>query len=635
MYNQYFGLKERPFKLVPNPAYLYLSRSHEEALGHLNYAIQHGDGFVEITGEAGTGKTTICRMFLENLDDHSDAAYIFNPKLDSIQLLKAINTEFGIDAVADNIRDLIDVLNRYLLERKADRKHAILLIDEAQNLSKDVLEQLRLLSNLEMNAAKLIQIILVGQPELSEMLDSYELRQLSQRITLRCHLMPLSLKETGGYIRHRLGIASCGSRVKFTRPAIRAIYRHSCGIPRLINIVCDRSLLAAFSENKRVINRNVVRTAIAELKGRGRQSTSEGIKPILLFAGLCLVLLLLIRFPSGISGNVSLWEKGRKGGRPASAINSINREPRLPRYADDRSGSGPAQPSVSFERSTARDSFITNENNPMESLPPETTSSAPQQVPTDGIASHGVRMESGKEKDLPPEPPLQELQSLLQGFSARTSRKLAATGAIRRWHADADVMPYLDAVDDDLEFFRLAAKQNGLMTIRTETDLNTLCRINLPAILELYPEGGLTPRYLAVTRVDEKRLTVMLDDTPVMVAAVELTPYWKGGAIVPWKNFYNYVGLVPINAPRDTILTLKMHLKEIGNPDVPLNPFYDDATREVITRIQGKHGIVEDGIVGPLTYIVLYNATASLSIPHLSNEEGNPKGMGGGLALVP
>ena len=269
MYNSFFGFKERPFQLVPNPAYLFLSRCHEEALAHLTYALSQGDGFVEITGEVGTGKTTLCRAFLENLDHNTEAAYIFNPKLDSLQLLKTINDEFGLSSEADNIKDLIDTLNDFLIRRKAEGKKVILVIDEAQNLSKDVLEQLRLLSNLETSTSKLIQIVLVGQPELGDMLDSYELRQLGQRITLSYTLNPLNFRETRDYIRHRLQVASQKPGVKFTWPAIRTIYRYSGGIPRLINIACDRSLLTAFGLDRRKVTAGIASASIRELAGRG------------------------------------------------------------------------------------------------------------------------------------------------------------------------------------------------------------------------------------------------------------------------------------------------------------------------------------------------------------------------------
>jgi general secretion pathway protein A len=269
MYTNFFGFKERPFQLVPNPEYLFLSRSHEEAIAHLNYAISHGDGFVEITGEVGTGKTTLCRVFLENLDENTEVAYIFNPRLNSMELLRAINDEFGIPSDADNAKDLIDTLNAFLMEKKSQKKNAILLIDEAQNLDKEVMEQLRLLSNLETNTSKLLQIILVGQPELRHLLDAYELRQLRQRITLRWYLTPLNRKETIEYIRHRVNIASKKTGDKFTPLAYHLIYKYSGGIPRLINIACDRAFLTAFGFNQRKVTGSIAGSSIKELRTRG------------------------------------------------------------------------------------------------------------------------------------------------------------------------------------------------------------------------------------------------------------------------------------------------------------------------------------------------------------------------------
>ena len=291
MYKNFFGFRERPFQLIPNPAYLYLSPSHEEALAHLSYAISQGDGFVEIIGEVGTGKTTLCRAFLENLDESVEAAYIFNPKLNSRQLLKAINREFDIDSQTDDINTLIEALNLFLMEKKAEGKRVILLIDEAQNLSKPVLEQIRLLSNLETTTSKLLQIILVGQPELGAMLDTYELRQLGQRITLSCSLEPLNLRDTKEYIQHRIRVASKRSGVKFTRAAFRSIYRYSGGYPRLINIACDRALLTGYSLNRHRISGSIARSAVRELASRGdvkRFGLYEGRKG-LLFVGLLLL----------------------------------------------------------------------------------------------------------------------------------------------------------------------------------------------------------------------------------------------------------------------------------------------------------------------------------------------------------
>jgi len=274
MYNQFFDFKERPFKLVPNPEYLYLSRIHEEVLARLNYAVDYGEGFVAITGEVGTGKTTLCRMFLENLDENTEAAYIFNPKLDVLQLLKSINDEFGLPSTdTDSIKTLIDRLNAFLLDMKAQDRRVLLLVDEAQNLSVDVLEQLRLLSNLETTTSKLLQIILVGQPELGALLESDALRQLNQRITLSCHLIPLTLEETREYIRHRIHIASRKPGLAFSAAAYRSIFKYSGGVPRLINIACDRSLLTAFTRGKHGITNDIVKQALQELNGERSRKT--------------------------------------------------------------------------------------------------------------------------------------------------------------------------------------------------------------------------------------------------------------------------------------------------------------------------------------------------------------------------
>ena len=290
MYNAYFGFREKPFKLVPNPEYLFLSRSHEDALAYLNYAISQGEGFVEITGEVGTGKTTLCRAFLESLDDSTVAAYIFNPKLSPKQLIRSINDEFGIAYDTDDTKDLIDKLNRFLLQKRQERKKVIILIDEAQNLSETVLEQLRLLSNLETKKEKLLQIILVGQPELAAMLDSHDLRQIGQRISIRCQISPLSLKETQEYIQYRLNIASQKRLTLFDPAAIRQIYAYSGGIPRMINIACDRSLLTAFGMNRSKVTRRIAQAALSEITHRGRvpaRGLMDGRRALAVFVIAC------------------------------------------------------------------------------------------------------------------------------------------------------------------------------------------------------------------------------------------------------------------------------------------------------------------------------------------------------------
>jgi type II secretory pathway predicted ATPase ExeA len=299
MYNKFFGFKEKPFKLVPNPEYLFLSKSHEEALGHLTYAISHGDGFVEITGEVGTGKTTLCRVFLGGLDKSIEAAYIFNPKLDAMQLLKAINDELGIDSKPDNTKDLIDILNGFLIEKKASGQKVLVLIDEAQNLSLEVLEQLRLLSNLETTQEKLLQIILVGQPELGDMLSSHQLRQLGQRITINCQLDPLTFQEAMDYIRHRISLASHRAGPPFDKSSYRAIYEYSRGIPRLINIACDRILLNAFTRNSFKVNGSITKEAIKELtrkKSGASHGLLQGASGLTILSAILIPLIILILY---------------------------------------------------------------------------------------------------------------------------------------------------------------------------------------------------------------------------------------------------------------------------------------------------------------------------------------------------
>lgn len=266
MYQSYFGLTEAPFSIAPSPRYLYMSQRHQEALAHLLYGVSGDGGFVLLTGEVGTGKTTVCRCLLEQIPETCDVAYIFNPKLTVEELLSTICIEFGIDCPAGNtsIKVFVDRINAHLLEAHAKGRHAVLIIDEAQNLSADVLEQMRLLTNLETNERKLLQIILLGQPELAEMLARPELRQLAQRIIARYHLGTLSKAEVAAYVRHRLEVA--GTQHTLFPPAIMGrLYRLSGGVPRIINVLCDRALLGAFVQGKERVDRRTLAQAAREV----------------------------------------------------------------------------------------------------------------------------------------------------------------------------------------------------------------------------------------------------------------------------------------------------------------------------------------------------------------------------------
>ncbi len=268
MYIAHFGLKTPPFAITPDPHFLYLSERHREALAHLLYGINEGTGFVLLTGEVGTGKTTLCRSLMEQLSDNVDVALLFNPRLSSMELLAALFDELRIEYQRNifTLKDFIDTLNTYLLTAHSVGRKTVLILDEAQNLTSDALEQIRLLTNLETTHHKLLQIILVGQPELNVILKRRNLRQLAQRITARYHLLPLSAKDTDAYINHRLAISGAKAPL-FTNSAMRLIYRYSSGIPRLINIICDRALLGGYVNNQRPINNNIVRKAVREVRG--------------------------------------------------------------------------------------------------------------------------------------------------------------------------------------------------------------------------------------------------------------------------------------------------------------------------------------------------------------------------------
>ncbi len=269
MYLAYFGLREPPFSITPDPRFLYMSARHREALAHLVYGVGEHGGFVQLTGEVGTGKTSVCRCLLEQLPNHVDIALILNPRVSPVELLALVCDELRIPypAGTKTQKELVDRLHRHLLEAHGRGRRTVLIIDEAQNLSPEVLEEVRLLTNLETTTDKLLQVILIGQPELAALLEEAKLRQLAQRVTARYHLEPLSRPETRAYVRHRLGVAGRHAPL-FTPSAVRQVHRETYGIPRLINAIADRALLGAYTREQSQVDAATVRRAAAEVLGR-------------------------------------------------------------------------------------------------------------------------------------------------------------------------------------------------------------------------------------------------------------------------------------------------------------------------------------------------------------------------------
>lgn len=267
MYLSFYGLAQAPFDITPNPRFLFQSTKHREAINHLLYGIRERKGFVQLTGEVGAGKTTLCRSLLEQLDPSFSTALILNPVMTAEELVRAIAAEFGLNASGRDRLETIATINEHLLTQAQNGRDCVLIIDEAQDLTDDLLEQVRLLSNIELDDRKLLQIVLLGQPELRDRLNNPRLRQLRQRITVRYHLAPLTRAEVSQYVKHRLELAGANGTPHFTQPAYWRLFHYSGGIPRLINAVCDKALLAGFVEQSDRISYRMVNRAIRELEG--------------------------------------------------------------------------------------------------------------------------------------------------------------------------------------------------------------------------------------------------------------------------------------------------------------------------------------------------------------------------------
>jgi general secretion pathway protein A len=297
MYNQFYGFKEKPFEINPDPDFLFLSESHREALSHLIYATKERKGFTVITGEVGTGKTTLARAFLSRLNGQIKTAYIFNPNLTSIDFLRYICEDLGIKGEKLSKGQYIAHLHEFLLDHYRRNEQVLLIVDEAQNLPQALLEEVRLLTNLETSKNKLLQVILIGQPELNNVLNDHQFRQLKQRVSLRYHLQTFNEEETRKYIESRLINAGSADSHMFTAKALKKIYNYSNGIPRLINITCDNALLSGFTTGQKVIGDRIIGEVVDKLEGRFKRPSKK--KSRLSFF-LILILFLII-------GCFSLW----------------------------------------------------------------------------------------------------------------------------------------------------------------------------------------------------------------------------------------------------------------------------------------------------------------------------------------
>ncbi len=565
MYNTFFGFKEKPFTLNPDPEYIFLSKSHEEVLSHLTYSIHEGNGFAKITGRVGSGKTLLCRTFLESLDQSVNSAYIFNPKLDPVQLLKTINDEFGINSNADNIKALTDELNAFLIQQKTEGKKTALIIDEAQDLSIEALEQIRLLSNLETVKSKLLLIILVGQSELNTLLEKYELRQLAQRISLSCELTSLTLSETKDYITHRLHIASRRRGDIFTKETVKKIFEYSKGIPRLINIICDRMLLTAFSNNSNYVTKKIAETTMGEIRRVGKSKKSDNSKIFISGAAAAILVSIFLFFI--IKANTFTTKKS-----PVQQTENI----------------------IRLEKKI----------------------NMPQKIVEEQIFEPALNVELQKK---PPTAKKSKIKSILAEASAMT----AAKDIIKLWDIDFNEPDSSSIYSDPNLFFISIGQYNNFMVKKLGNSINLLKKLNLPAVLELNPIESDIKKFVILTGISENEKEVILKSGE-KTETVPIEELYKNNfsyAYVFWKNFFNIVGTPPVDTLPSSISSLKILLKSVGFNHLIPNYEFNDKTDQAIRSVQQKHNITQDGVVGSLTKIILYNELGTLDIPHIRFEK--------------
>jgi len=562
MYEKHFGLTERPFSIAPDPRFLYMSQQHREALAHLLYGVGEGGGFVQLTGEVGTGKTTICRCLLEQLPENVDVALILNPRVTALELLASLCDELHIQYVKDttSIKLLIDALNAYLLDTHAKGRRAVLMIDEAQNLSAEALEQVRLLTNLETTREKLLQIILIGQPELRNLLARDDLRQLSQRINARFHLDPINRAEAAAYIRHRLQV--CGAREPlFNENAVDLVHKLSAGVPRLINVLCDRAMLGTFVEGKRKVDVAIVhRAAMEVLPEEGLDAPKQTIWPWLAAsAALVLVVVLVyLLFP-------------------------FNERPQTSQLAMEAI------------------------DNPLESEPPA--------APVTGLPTTGPPQESA----LPPTadvavPPVTDRPALALTVALAQAGPDAAAQA---WSALYGVWGLQSSAVSDAQACAQAPAA-GLRCLQGGGGWTALEGYDRPAVLLLVAAEG---RRVAVLlqEVLGSRAKIKLDDREMEVPITDLKRHWFGEYRLLWKTPPNGSTSLRYGERSADVKWLREQLQRAtGLTSIAPDPMvFDAGLKELLQTFQRDQALSADGVAGPRTFINLNNLGTQPSVPRL------------------
>ncbi|MCG8014657.1 MAG: AAA family ATPase [Candidatus Thiodiazotropha sp. 'RUGA'] len=621
MFQDYFGIAEDPFAITPDPKYLFLSERHRNGFAHLLYGVTQGGGFVQLTGEVGTGKTLLCRKLLAQLPRAVDVAFVFNPRLSPLELVATICDELRVlyPLGCSSIKEIVDFLNAYLLETHAQGRRTVVIIDEAQNLSFESLEQIRLLTNLETSSEKLLQIILVGQPELRSLLNRPDLRQLAQRVTARYHLTPLSRSETRAYILHRLKVAGL-ERPMFTDGAIRRVYKLSGGIPRLINILCSRGMLAAYGKRKGQVSRGMLSQVARELRGE------EG---------------LVFRFPSwgwvvaGASATLLLLAL-----LPQVDLFQLFAEPRHEAQVVEEPLSEDLQQPQQLQHSRE----LQERQEPQQDPEPQQISEVKKQPAVDSAAGAIVEQAVAAEPDrsaltvpdvLSPEALKaadQAANSIVVDEPQQTEQTDPETSGLsgligNENSAFSTLFSYWQEVYPSGGKTRSScdkAEEVGLSCLFGRGSWKTLEYYNRPAILELMMAQG--KRYhVVLTGMHDQSVTLDMNGRKFSFDYAEMDRLWTGSYIILWRPpslARTSLQLGQSGSDVGWLISILDKIEGIESDYNLRNPRFDQRLHQRVVRFQRENGLSADGIVGKQTLIQLKGMVTDRTRPALLRPGG-------------
>ena len=579
MYSEYFGFKEAPFAIAPDPRYLYMTSQHREALAHLVYGLNSEGGCILLTGEVGTGKTTICRCLLEQIPNQAKVALVLNPKVNEIELLETICDELNISYPTDtdnSLKTYTDRIYTYLIESNRRNEKTVLIIDEAQNLDSKVLEQLRLLTNLETNQRKLLQIIILGQPELLDILARTEMRQLAQRITARFHLKPLTKPEMKAYISHRLAVAGQNIQL-FPENSIKLLFKMSKGVPRLINILCDRALLGAYVENQYVASPPIVKKAAKEVFGELKnveqnQKIKRWLFPIAILTSISIIVIVAFTLFTPPYNTYNRSEQQTDTSKKAihHPLDEALEKTQIigtaqPDNAEEPQGSVTPSPDNTTNRLDSKNT--SEEVTQRASITPTTTDS--HQTSIDEILNDSSNNSASAYQVL--------FKTWGMKYEARTK-----TTACKQ------------------------AETYALNCLYKHGNINTLKIHNRPAVLTLVNSEGQT-RHITITSIDDDSATVFSNNIKHTIKLKDLDKYWFGQFILLWNKPEQYTSVINPGDRGSIIDWLNTQLEKINNTQsTGIINTYSESLVEKVKTFQANQGLTADGIVGPVTIIHIH-----------------------------